>query len=87
MDALLHISRHVDRSLAFRVSCQSGLCLACLIRIDGRNQCPCRTVLGQQMVLEPLKNRKIIRDLVVEEEQLNEPEAGARKVDPIKVEK
>ncbi len=67
MDGLVHIYQHMDSSLAFRASCQCGLCLACLVRIDGRNQCPCRTLLGGQMKLEPLKNKRVIRDLVVED--------------------
>ncbi|MGA2957642.1 MAG: 2Fe-2S iron-sulfur cluster-binding protein [Thermodesulfobacteriota bacterium] len=68
MDGLLHIHEHIDGTLAFRASCQAGLCLACLVMIDGRTQCPCRTLLRGQMKLEPLKNKKVIRDLVVEEE-------------------
>ncbi len=66
MDGLLHIYRNLDSSLAFRASCISGLCLACLVRIDGRNGCPCKTLLKEEMNLEPLKDKKVIRDLVVE---------------------
>ncbi len=68
MDGLLYINEHVDGTLAFRASCQAGLCLACLITIDGQTQCPCRTLLRGQMKLEPQKNKKVIRDLVVEED-------------------
>jgi succinate dehydrogenase/fumarate reductase iron-sulfur protein len=66
MDGLIHIYQNLDSSLAFRSSCQSGLCFLCLIQIDGKPKCPCKTFLTEEMMLEPLKNREIIRDLVVE---------------------
>ncbi len=65
MDALLYIYGHLDSSLAFRASCQAGLCMACLITIDGRTQCPCKTPLAKEMTLAPFKDKKVIRDLVV----------------------
>jgi succinate dehydrogenase/fumarate reductase-like Fe-S protein len=65
-DALLYISREIDGSLAFRAYCQAGLCYGCLIQIDGSARCPCRTRLKERMTLGPLKNRKVVRDLVVE---------------------
>ncbi len=68
MDGLLYIYQHIDSTLAFRASCQSGLCLACLVMIDGRNGCPCRTLLREEMKLEPLKNKPVVRDLVVEDQ-------------------
>jgi succinate dehydrogenase/fumarate reductase-like Fe-S protein len=66
MDALLYIYENLDPSLAFRASCQTGLCMACLIQIDGRGECPCKTYLRSPIQLEPLKHKKVIRDLVVE---------------------
>ena len=68
MDGLLYIYENLDHSLAFRASCQAGLCMACLIQIDGRLGCPCKTYLRSDLRLEPLKNKKVIRDLVVEME-------------------
>ena len=66
MDALLYIYRNIDGSLAFRTSCQCGLCFVCLIQIDGKARCPCKTFMKQQMALGPLPKKKVIRDLVVE---------------------
>lgn len=65
MDALLYIYGQLDSSLAFRASCRAGLCMACLITIDGRAQCPCKTPLAEKMTLAPFKDKKVIRDLVV----------------------
>jgi len=66
LDGLNYIYRVLDNSLAFRSSCQSGLCLVCLIQIDGVAKYPCKTLMKGQIKLEPLKNKKVIRDLVVE---------------------
>jgi succinate dehydrogenase/fumarate reductase-like Fe-S protein len=66
MDAILYIYRQLDSSLAFRAFCQVGLCYGCLIQIDGKAKCPCKTYMRRQMTLEPLGNRKVLRDLVVE---------------------
>ena len=68
MDALLYIYEKLDHSLAFRASCQAGLCMACLMQTDGRMGCPCKTYLRSELKLEPLKDKKVIRDLVVEME-------------------
>ena len=66
MDALFYIYRNIDGTLAFRTSCQCGLCFICLIQIDGKVSCPCKTYMKERMILEPLPNKKIIRDLVVD---------------------
>ena len=69
MDALRYIYENLDPTLAFRSSCQAGLCMACLMRIDGRVDFACRTYLRPEMKLEPLPGRRLIRDLVVELEE------------------
>jgi len=66
LDALLYIYENLDPSLAFRASCQAGLCMACLVQIDGRVNCSCKTYLRSAMKIEPIKGKKVIRDLVVE---------------------
>ena len=66
MDALFYIYRNIDGTLAFRASCQCGLCFICLIQIDGKACCPCKTYMKENMTLEPLPNKKIIRDLVID---------------------
>ncbi len=72
MDALLYIHCNMDGSLAFRRSCQCGLCLVCLIQIDGKTRCPCKTYLHEKMVLAPVPRRKIIKDLVVDMDKSQE---------------
>jgi succinate dehydrogenase / fumarate reductase iron-sulfur subunit len=66
IDALTYIYQNIDSSLAFRSSCQAGLCFSCIILIDGKAKCACKAFMKKKMRLEPLIHKKIIRDLVVE---------------------
>jgi len=66
LDGLNYIYENLDSSLAFRASCLAGLCMVCLIQINGRIQCPCKTLMAKEMKLGPLPNKKVIRDLVVD---------------------
>ena len=68
LDALRWIRSRQDPSLAVRFSCiNANACKECVIRIDGRNAYACTTRLREgEMVLEPLINKTLIRDLVVD---------------------
>ena len=69
---------HVDPSLAIRFSCiNANTCKECMIRVDGKTVYACTTRLAQgEMTLEPLPNKKLIKDLVTEiappDERLNQ---------------
>jgi len=64
-NALEYIKDNIDGSLAYYDSCRIGKCLGCTITID-RNRLSCTTPLKPNMTLEPLKGRKVIKDLVTE---------------------
>lgn len=68
LDALRWIRGHADASLAIRYACiNANACKECVIRIDGRTGYACTTKLrAGDMVLEPLSNKALIRDLVTE---------------------
>ncbi len=68
LDALHHIFRTLDSSLAYRWNCRTGQCGSCAININGVPGLACRTVVDPSLdyVLEPLPNFPIIRDLVVD---------------------
>ena len=57
-----------DSSLAIRYSCiNANACKECMVRIDGRNRYACTTQLqAGEMLVEPLANKLLIRDLVSE---------------------
>ncbi len=68
LDAMMWIRGHVDSSLAIRYSCiNANACNECMVLVDGKNQyaCTARLDAGGGTV-EPLANKRLIRDLVTD---------------------
>lgn len=67
---LLRIRDEIDGTLAFRSSCRSAVCGSCAMVINGKIDLACRTQAGSfgtnTIILEPLPNMEIIKDLVVD---------------------
>jgi succinate dehydrogenase/fumarate reductase-like Fe-S protein len=71
LEALRRIYESHDPTLAFRnYHCGRGVCASCMVMLNGRAVKGCETLLdpARENVLEPLKGRRVIRDLVVEME-------------------
>ena len=68
LDGLRWIRAHRDPSLAIRFSCiNANACKECMIRVDGKTVYACTTRLREgETTLEPLPNKKLIKDLVTE---------------------
>ena len=70
LEAILKIQDEQDPSLAFRYSCRGAICGSCGMSINGRLDLACRVLLKNlhtdRVVLEPLPNFRVIRDLVVD---------------------
>ena len=70
LDALNHIKHYVDGSLTFRWSCRMGICGSCGMMVNGTPRLTCGTYLRDfypgEVVVEPLANFPIIRDLVID---------------------
>ena len=68
LDALRWIRGNRDSTLAVRYSCISAnACKECVMRIDGRTAYACPTPLQTgAMLIEPLPNKRLIRDLVTD---------------------
>ncbi len=70
LSALLNIRDEMDGSLSFRCSCRSAVCGSCAMAMNGKIELACRTQiasLGSDLIiLEPLPNFEIIKDLVVD---------------------
>lgn len=62
---LQYISRHVDGSVAYYLSCRRGLCAACVVRVNGKNEMACVTLGFDGMVIEPTQRRLMVKDSVV----------------------
>jgi succinate dehydrogenase / fumarate reductase iron-sulfur subunit len=67
---LLRIRDEIDGTLAFRSSCRSAVCGSCAMVINGKIDLACRTQASSfgtnTIILEPLPNMNIIKDLVVD---------------------
>ena len=68
LDGLRWIRAQRDPSLAIRFSCiNANACKECMIRVDGKTVYACTTrLVPGEMTLEPLPNKKLIKDLVTE---------------------
>ena len=70
LDALNYIKAHVDGSLSYRWSCRMGICGSCGMMVNGIPKLTCSAFLRDYwpgpVVVEPLNNFPIIRDLVID---------------------
>lgn len=72
LDALLRAQETQDSSLTFRRSCRSAICGSCGVRANGKAVLACHTPIeelledGGPIVVEPLRNLRVIKDLVVD---------------------
>ncbi|MFC1515864.1 succinate dehydrogenase iron-sulfur subunit [Thermodesulfobacteriota bacterium] len=74
LDALMHVKRFQDGTLAFRKSCAHGVCGSDAMRINGKDALACKTLIqdvaeteGETVVIEPLRHFPIQRDLIVDQ--------------------
>ena len=70
LEALNYIKDNLDATLSFRQSCRMGVCGSCGVKIDGKPRLACYTqvldLATDSLLIEPLSNLPIIRDLVVD---------------------
>jgi succinate dehydrogenase/fumarate reductase-like Fe-S protein len=68
LDGLRWLRINKDPSIAVRYSCiNANACKECMIQVDGETVYACTARLEpREMTLEPLPNKKLIRDLVTE---------------------
>lgn len=72
LEALMDIRNEQDSSLSFRYSCREAICGSCAMVINGKFDLACRTTIGSLkssfIIIEPLPNLEIQKDLVVDME-------------------
>jgi succinate dehydrogenase / fumarate reductase iron-sulfur subunit len=70
LESLKEIRDHQDPSLAFRYSCREAVCGACAMTINGKIGLACKTIIRtletDLIVIEPLPNFEIQKDLYVD---------------------
>lgn len=74
LDALIRVKQYQDGTLAFRKSCAHGVCGSDAMRINGKEGLACKTLVqsvaesdGDTVLIEPLRNFPVQRDLIVEQ--------------------
>lgn len=65
-DILNYIFQNIDSTLAYRYSCRTGLCDACLMKVNGKVEVACKKLAEKEMLLEPVDKFVILKDLVVD---------------------
>lgn len=73
LEALQYVYEEIDSTLLFNYGCRYKVCGKCAIKIGGKPGLACDTPLEDSMVLEPLDNFPVIRDLSVDRSGLLEP--------------
>jgi succinate dehydrogenase/fumarate reductase-like Fe-S protein len=68
LDALRWVRANIDPSLAIRFSCiNANACKECMMKVDGKTVYACLARLEEREILvEPLPNKPLVRDLVTE---------------------
>src|SRR5947208_4694117 len=70
LDALNYVKDTLDGTLTFRWSCRMGICGSCGMTVNGEPKLTCATFLTDYapgpIVVEPLRNFPVVRDLVIE---------------------
>jgi succinate dehydrogenase / fumarate reductase, iron-sulfur subunit len=81
LDGILQAKDREDGSLAVRCSCRAAICGSCGVKINGQSTLACKTQIGHAhaaanrrnggsdpIVVEPMANMPVIKDLVVDME-------------------
>ncbi|MDD2828364.1 MAG: 2Fe-2S iron-sulfur cluster-binding protein [Sulfuricurvum sp.] len=63
---LNHIKTKQDPTLTYSHGCRSGVCGSCAVRVNGREQLMCEYKPSDGDIVEPIRNARVIRDLVVD---------------------
>jgi len=70
LEALNHIKTKIDPSLSFSSGCRSSVCGSCAVRVNDREELACTYKLDEGDVVSALRNVPVIRDLVVDAQQM-----------------
>ena len=71
LDVVTWIQRNREPTLAYRFACRVGVCGSCAMTVNGRPRWTCRTHVSKvstsgRLRLEPLRDFRVIRDLVAD---------------------
>ena len=83
LDVVTYIQRSLDATLAYRFACRVGMCGSCAMSVNGVPRWTCRTHVDKasrenKLVIGPLRNLPVIRDLVTDMRQFFDKWARAK---------
>jgi fumarate reductase iron-sulfur subunit len=83
LDVVTYIQRALDPTLAYRYACRVGMCGSCAMTVNGVPRWTCRTHIDRvvrdgSLLIAPLRNLPIIRDLVTDMSDFFEKWARAK---------
>jgi fumarate reductase iron-sulfur subunit len=83
LDVVTYIQRVLDPTLAYRYACRVGMCGSCAMTVNGVPRWTCRTHIDRvvrdgSLLIAPLRNLPIIRDLVTDMSDFFEKWARAK---------
>ena len=75
LNVLTYIYEEMDPTLAFYGPCRIGKCVACHVKVNGKTRLACTELAPpQEMTLDPMTQRGLIRDFVIDRSRVHEPE-------------
>lgn len=66
LNVLEYIYENYDNSLGFYSCCRRGSCMKCSVKVNGKNVMACNLTVKGDIQIDPIKQEKVIRDLIVE---------------------
>jgi fumarate reductase iron-sulfur subunit len=72
LSALYEIKAKFDPTLTFSAGCRSGVCGACAVRVNGREELACSYTPKDGDRIEPLQYHPVLRDLKVDKTKAQE---------------
>jgi succinate dehydrogenase/fumarate reductase iron-sulfur protein len=66
IDVLRLIYEKYDPGLSFRDGCRQQLCRACAVMVNNKVRLACDAFIEKETIIEPLPNRRVIKDLVTD---------------------
>ena len=65
-NVLQYINENIDGSLSYYCSCRIGVCKGCMMRVNGKATLACSEIVEDDVTLEPINEKKVIKDLLVD---------------------
>ena len=75
LNVLTYIYEELDPTVAFYGPCRIGKCVACHVKVNGKTRLACTELAPpQDMTLDPMTSRALIRDFVIDRSKVSEAE-------------